>query len=132
MTLPQGDDNASEVEPASEDLFGDAIDPDAPGCWQCLQQHLSDESIHPAPVDPNGTIQPIGCAAPTFQASGFDVGMVALQGVRSAVSLLTTPPADQTLPAVAVLRLRDQSGRLTLPEWTGYPLDQHPQCPNHR
>lgn len=59
---------------------------DTRGCWLCLQHRLMDETIPSPPMDPRGGVQPEGCANPTFTGTGFDVGEIALSGVRLAVS----------------------------------------------
>lgn len=102
------------------------------GCWLCLQYALNDLTIPPPPADPRGEVQPEGCASPTFTGTGFDVEQVANEGVRLAVGTLTGeteggyPDVDWD---VAILALRDETGRRIAPQWTTYTLAQHPECP---
>lgn len=102
------------------------------GCWLCLQYALNDLTIPLPPADPHGEVQPEGCASPTFTGTGFDVEQVANEGVRLAVGTLTGdveggyPDADWD---VAILALRDETGRRIAPQWTTYALSQHPECP---
>ncbi len=101
------------------------------GCWLCLQYALDDGTIPPPPADPQGEVQPAGCASPTFTGTGFDVEYVANEGVRLAIGTLTSsvaggyPDADWD---VATLALRDKTGRRVPPRWTSYRLAQHPNC----
>jgi molybdopterin/thiamine biosynthesis adenylyltransferase len=101
------------------------------GCWTCLQHHLLDKTIAGPPFDPEGTIQPVGCADPTFRGAGFDVSFVALGGVRTVVQTLLSgssagcPDYDWD---VAVLSLRDANGAAIYPTWQVSVLDQHPSC----
>lgn len=99
------------------------------GCWLCLQLSLRDGSIPAPPADPDGEVQPLGCAAPTFTGTGFDVIEVALMGVRLASMLLAAPET----PAwdVAVLGLRGSDGLHIPPTWRTYRLDRHLECGAH-
>jgi len=106
------------------------------GCWSCLQHWrneptergafatlLSDES--------HGDVHPPGCADATYTGANFDLGEVALQGVRAAVEVLTGDvrrgDAERTWD-VAALALRDPSGARILPQWTSRRLPRHPAC----
>lgn len=102
------------------------------GCWLCLRHAQMDGTI-PFPLfDATGEVQPEGCASPTFTGSGFDVEQVANEGVRMAVGTLTGnieggyPDVDWD---VAILALRDETGRRIAPQWTTYALPQHAECP---
>lgn len=78
------------------------------GCWQCWQYHQRTPLIPPAPSDPKGEVQPLGCAAPTYTGSSFDVGTVALTGVRVAVdTLLAKVMGQPTTSEVVTLSFRD-------------------------
>jgi hypothetical protein len=102
------------------------------GCWLCLQHALADGTLPLPASDPNGTIQPVGCADPTFTGSGFDVTTVALEAVRTASGIVCAgiqwgyPDADWD---VAILSLRDDQGQRIPPCWRTFPLRRHPACP---
>ena len=101
------------------------------GCWQCFLAQLKDKSIPLPSEDPNGALQPIGCADPTFTGSGFDTGIIALSGVRLAVSTLTAGQ-EKCYPGfdwdIAVINLRDDKGNATIPSWSTFILNKHPSC----
>lgn len=102
------------------------------GCWVCFMNRLKDNSF-PTPLsDPAGEVQPAGCAAPTFTGSGFDTGIIALSGVRLAISTLTSN-IDKGYPAFewdyAVVNLRDEQGKAMAPSWNTFSLKKHPSCP---
>jgi molybdopterin/thiamine biosynthesis adenylyltransferase len=101
------------------------------GCWLCFMHHLNDKSI-PTPVaDPTGLFQPIGCADPTFTGSGFDASIISLSGVRLSVSTLTAQQ-EKGYPSfdwdVAIVNLRDEQGKATVPTWKTFSLQRHPLC----
>jgi molybdopterin/thiamine biosynthesis adenylyltransferase len=101
------------------------------GCWMCFQTATNDGTIPEPPMHPNGEIQPVGCADPTFVGAGFDMVQVALTGVRTAVSTLcagTTggyPAADWD---VTIVSLRNDDGKLIPPLFQGYRLERHEAC----
>jgi hypothetical protein len=84
-----------------------------------------------APADPQGEVQPVGCADPTFTGASFDLGMISLQATRLIVSTLCAS-ADGGYPAidadVIVAALRSEDGPLAMPSFTAYPLNPHPAC----
>ena len=101
------------------------------GCWLCLQYALTDGTIPSPPADPAGRIQPVGCADPTFTGAGFDVGQIALAGVRLAISILLAdknggyPDVDWD---VAVIALRSSDGKFFAPRYETFKLHRHPSC----
>jgi molybdopterin/thiamine biosynthesis adenylyltransferase len=101
------------------------------GCWHCLMHHLDTKAIPTPPGDPTGNLQPIGCANPTFTGTGFDLGEVALAGVRLAVATVCAAK-EKGYPNydwdVACLSLRDSDGKLIAPRWDTFPLKRHPHC----
>lgn len=103
------------------------------GCWVCLQYATSDGTIPRPASDPAATVQPRGCADPTFTGAGFDVAEVALNGVRLAVSTLAGglvgayPDAEWD---VAIINFRDEPGGRIEPRWQTFKLHRHPQCFN--
>lgn len=102
------------------------------GCWTCMQMARIDGSLPDSPADPHNTLQPAGCADPTFTAAGFDMTTIAMHGVRLAVSTLCDggagayPSADWD---VAIIALRDEEGRLIAPTVRTFPLERHQSCP---
>lgn len=101
------------------------------GCWLCLQHALTDGTIPSPPADPAGQIQPVGCADPTFTGAGFDVGQIALAGVRLAFSTLLTGKSGGYPDVgwdVAVIALRSAGGEVIAPRYETFKLPRHPSC----
>ena len=92
---------------------------------------LDDQSIPTPAEEPKGAFQPVGCANPTFTGSGFDTGILALSGVRLAVSTLTDDH-EKGYPTfdwdVAIINLRDNNGNAITPSWQTFNLKKHPSC----
>jgi molybdopterin/thiamine biosynthesis adenylyltransferase len=103
------------------------------GCWSCLQGHL-DVSIPSPPADPDGKVQPQGCADPTFTGAGCDVAQIALAGVRVAIATLSHG-LEGAYPDftwdVARVAFRETDGRLIAPRWDTFSLPRHPECKCH-
>jgi hypothetical protein len=101
------------------------------GCWYCLQRAREEGTIPAAPAATSSDVQPVGCMDPTFTGAGFDLATVALTGVRIAVATLLE--GEGGYPAapwdVLVIRLRDASGQLLLPQFEGFALPPYPDCP---
>jgi len=102
------------------------------GCWKCFLQNLKDGSF-PLPLsDPDGEVQPVGCADPTFTGAAFDSGIIAFGGVRLAVSTLTEKD-ENGYPIfdwdIAIINLRDNNGNAIIPSWQTFDLKKHPSCP---
>ena len=97
------------------------------GCWACLQQALDTGAIALPPADMQATVQPRGCATPTFTGAAFDLAPVSNQAVRMAIATLVgtpNPAAD-----VCVLSLRDGDGvPLAVPSWSTHPLPVSAAC----
>lgn len=110
--------------------------PGRTGCWVCLkywhEQYDKDPSNGiPLPNQDERTVQPKGCADPTFTGTSFDGMYITLAGMRLAMSTLSEgesgyPPFDWD---VAVINLRDTSGNAITPEWKTFTLKKHPSCP---
>lgn len=101
------------------------------GCWYCLQR-AKEEGLVPAPrADTRGTVQPAGCADPTFTGAAFDLGMIALTGVRiAAATLLEGTGGYPAAPSdITVIALRNAEGNLIQPNFTGINLPAYPDCP---
>lgn len=101
------------------------------GCWWCFRYSLDDGSF-PLPLsDPDGEVQPLGCADPTFTGAAFDSGIIAFGGVRLAVSTLTEKD-ENGYPSfdwdIAIINLRDNNGNAIIPSWKTFALKKHPSC----
>lgn len=102
------------------------------GCFWCYMKRCLDKEIDEPPKDPRGTAQPVGCADPTFLASGFDMLEIAIMGVRVAVSTLceghedSYPKMDWDITHISI---RNKDGQLVPPTYKTYPLHTHPECP---
>jgi molybdopterin/thiamine biosynthesis adenylyltransferase len=103
--------------------------PKSEGCFVCLREHWRDETLIPEPrEDKTGVVIPVGCSAPTFTGSGFDLQEISLQIVRTAVGLMADGKYDPSGRNVNVLTLKDDSGARILPHWEGYRCPPHPRC----
>jgi len=105
------------------------------GCWMCHLWAVEKGLIPSPPSDPKGEVQPAGCADPTFTGSGFDVGQIALAGVRLAVGTLQNRSSDGYPDVdwdIAVISVRDERGQATVPRWEVFPLERHPKCQNFK
>ena len=102
------------------------------GCWMCYRLACEDGTIPEPPADPKGTVQPVGCADPTFTGAGFDMAQVALTGVRVAVSTLCGGTAGGYPEAawdVLHIAFRADDGTLIPPRFAEHTVKRHPQCP---
>lgn len=105
------------------------------GCWMCHQWAIRTGLIPIPRSDPKGELQPAGCAELTFTGSGFDITSIALEGVRLAIGTMQSGVADGYPDVdwdVAVINLRDETGRITVPQWEVVALERHPSCENHK
>lgn len=112
--------------------------PGKTGCWVCLKywhdQYDKDSRSYgiPYPNQEDRVVQPEGCADPTFTGASFDGTYITLAGIRLAMSTLSEgessgyPSFDWD---VAVINLRDISGKATTPEWKTFKLKKHSLCP---
>ena len=102
------------------------------GCWMCYRAACLDGTVMPPPSDPQGEVQPAGCADPTFTGTSFDLGIVALSAVRMLASALCEGLVGgypESCMDVVTISLRGESGKFRLPHFEGYPLLQHGNCP---
>jgi molybdopterin/thiamine biosynthesis adenylyltransferase len=95
------------------------------GCWYCFKRAQDDGKIPAATQDPNGSLQPAGCADPTFTAANFDISMVAISGVRAAMQVLLK---DSTHGGASVITLRDEGSIIPI-KAEAYPIDCYEDCP---
>ena len=122
---------------ASEGAAGGTVvcvEPDTSWCFACFQWHRSEGTI-PLPVAiGERTVQPTGCAEPTFVGAGFDLAEVSLQAARVAIGRLLrgVPDAYPEDPHDAwVLTMRSADGSRVPPRWDGYTVSRHPNCSAH-
>jgi hypothetical protein len=111
---------------ATEGLYGGAVavvDPPRTGCWMCLQHHLFDGTISLPPRSETGTVQPRGCATPTFTGSSFELLTIIAQAARATVRVL-----DGERDGVAMLALHDGRRPLPAPSWRTFALTEHQTC----
>lgn len=95
------------------------------GCWYCFKRAQDDGKIPAAPQDPNGSLQPAGCADPTFTAANFDMSIIAISGVRAAMEVLLN---DTTNGGASVITLRDNGSIIPIKAET-YAIDRYEDCP---
>jgi hypothetical protein len=124
---------------ATEGGWGGLVFRQLPGtqeaCWSCLQHSLNDGTVPAPPRDGRGSIQPIGCASPTFTGAGVDLEHVSLMALRTALSTVCRGAVSGYPDIgwnVAVLTLRSESGALLAPHWTSMTIGRHPACRNDR
>lgn len=103
------------------------------GCWFCYRLFCEEGTIPEPACAPNdhGTVQPTGCADPTFTGAGFDMLHFALAGVRLVVSTLCEGSPRGYPPAgcdVIHIRLRDDDGSFVTPHYETYNITPHPEC----
>lgn len=104
------------------------VRPEVPGCWLCVRYAISDGSIIAPSADPDGDVQPQGCADPTLTGSSFDVATVSATATRLIAATLC-PDYGPHPWDVGVLELRDPGG-VTGPRLTDTWVQQtHPSCP---
>jgi hypothetical protein len=106
------------------------IAPRAGGCWYCWKLHVDhrekqESPIPLPPLDQEGTVQPRGCASPTFTGAGFDLLPVVAQTARVAVKALD--PNFQSTSKVYVCSIPPDA--ISAPSWEEYPVPIHPKCP---
>jgi len=94
------------------------------------------EGLVPTPLhDPRATLQPVGCANPTFTGAGVDVQIISLMAARTAIATLCVgvengyPNVDWN---VAIVRLRSPEGRLIAPQWEVMTIGRQPNCRNEK
>lgn len=100
------------------------------GCWSCSQAMRISGALPDPPSDPNGSVQPRGCANPTFTGAGFELVQVAMNGVRVAVATLCvdTDERQRVEWDVQIISLRDSKGTLIAPTVQAFSLTRAPDC----
>jgi molybdopterin/thiamine biosynthesis adenylyltransferase len=106
------------------------IVPGAGGCWHCWKLHADHRETqeHPIPLPPldeSGTVQPRGCASPTFTGASFDLLPIVAQTARVAAKALDPNFA----PASAVFVCSIPADGISPPRWEEYPVPVHRKCP---
>jgi molybdopterin/thiamine biosynthesis adenylyltransferase len=120
---------------ATPGIWGGMVAQFLPGktkaCWMCLRHALYGETatIELPPADPEGEIQPPGCAEATFTGSAFDAEEVSLEAVRMVAGALRSADGyPETDWDVSILQLREQNGRRQPPHWDGRRVSPRPTC----
>ncbi|HEX8122453.1 MAG TPA: ThiF family adenylyltransferase [Solirubrobacteraceae bacterium] len=103
--------------------------PGETGCWYCLQLRLTDKTIEPPPMSPDGFSQPRGCMSPAWTGSSFDGLPVVAQAVRIAAGTLLHGRRKENAYDVFVLNQAGEDNLHIAPQWTSYALEPHPKCP---
>lgn len=123
---------------ASEGAAGGTVvvvDADADWCFACFQWRRAEGAI-PFPVAITGdSLQPVGCAEPTFAGAGFDLAEVSLHAARAAVARLLRGQPDaypEDDHDVWILNLRSPGGSRVPPTWTAHAVARHPSCQAHQ
>lgn len=101
-----------------------------PGCWMCHQCMIDRRELPVPASNPDGEVQPVGCADPTFTGAGFDVASVAFDGVRLVASTLLGGSYPEVDWDIAIVDFRNQDGQFIGPKWQFFTLQRHPECPN--
>ena len=101
--------------------------PDSDGCLVCLHEHWNAGSVPLPPIDPAGSVVPLGCNAPTFTGGAFDLEEVSLEIVRSAIGLLAPEVRDLGDWEWSSLALT-KDGRRCLPQWSCGMIERHHRC----
>lgn len=115
---------------ATEGALGGGIArvvPGGTGCWFCLRLHLERGTIPMPPREETGTVQPRGCATPTFTGANFDLLPLVAQATRMAAELLVEP--GRVGEDVAIMSFKDGDAHLAAPQWTSFDLSRHSDCP---
>ncbi len=100
------------------------IVPGAGGCWHCFKAHALDGTIPLPPADPGGTVQPRGCASPTFTGASFDLLPIVAQAARAAAAAVR----PEELCSTAWICGLPEDG-IDSPSWSTHPIPIHPECP---
>jgi hypothetical protein len=102
------------------------IVPGSGGCWHCWKQHALDGTLPLPPYEESGTVQPRGCAMPTFTGAGFDLLPLVAQAARIAAGAIADD-AGALSSTVHICAL--PADGLGPPEWSEHPIEIHPACP---
>jgi hypothetical protein len=102
----------------------------AGGCWFCWRLYTEpdahgDRLIVPPPADADATVQPRGCASPTFTGASFDLLPVVAQAARVASAILASDAGFHS----TVWRCSIPANDLDPAVWESTPLPVHPSCP---
>lgn len=109
------------------------IRPGGKGCIWCVRKAEDQRDLPDPPADTRdeATLQPLGCADPTFTGAGVDMAAIALTAVRLAISTLTGPRGGYPDLAedVLIISLRGEDGRAIAPTSKAYDLPHYRECP---
>jgi len=112
------------------------IVPNRTGCWSCYRLACKEGIIPEPPCAPDeegkGLVQPTGCADPTFTGASFDMGQIALMGVKIAVSTMCEGIAGgyPSFEWDAVhIGFRSSNGSLIAPTFVTFKIEPNTNCP---
>lgn len=106
-----------------------ASSPDGRGAGSAYASTTSAARSPIPPREETGTVQPRGCATPTFTGANFDLLPIVAQAARMAAEILIDPDPDAAGDDVAVMAFNEDGRRLTAPRWSTFPLSRDLQCP---
>lgn len=115
---------------ATEGAFGGVVArvvPGQSGCWLCLRHLINDGMIKP-PFEATGTVQPRGCATPTFTGESFNLAPISAQATRVAARLLTETEPDIGNDVTVLALTEDDGTPLPAPRWDVFALDSRINC----
>lgn len=103
------------------------IVPGRGGCWHCWKLRALEGQIPLPPFDADGTVQPRGCASPTFTGASFDLLPITAQAARVAIAAIDrNEELASTVWVCGFLRPAPHP-----PEWSEHQITVHPNCPHH-
>jgi molybdopterin/thiamine biosynthesis adenylyltransferase len=98
--------------------------PGAGGCWHCWKAHALDGAIPLPPAEPGGSVQPRGCASPTFTGASFDLLPIVAQAARAAAAAAHPDELRSTAWTCAL-----PADGIGSPNWSTHSIPTHPECP---
>lgn len=101
---------------------------EANGCTMCLREYWDDPDWPKPSAEERSDVTPVGCNAPTFTGASFDLQEVSMEMARAVVGVLAPDLYRRADFGVAVLKLIDNEGRRTPPQWTWQAFPPHTRC----
>ncbi len=96
----------------------------AGGCWHCWKAHAFDGAIPLPPAEPGGSVQPRGCASPTFTGASFDLLPIVAQAARATAAVARPDELHSTAWICAL-----PADGIGSPNWSTHSIPTHPECP---
>lgn len=101
------------------------IVPGSGGCWFCWKQHALKGTIPLPPSEPHATVQPRGCAAPTFTGASFDLLPIVAHAARVTTAALGSGDGIESTAWICDIPASSPDP----PTWSTHPITIHPDCP---